>query len=83
VFLRLIDSHTEQVRAANKLIDYLMDQVKEKDNRILMIPDLQAQASQVDELKTKLAKAEAELAFHKSGWWTRFSSWFVGKSSIS
>lgn len=83
VFLRLIDSHTEQVRAANKLIDYLMEQLKEKDNHILMIPDLQAQASQVDELKTKLAKAEAELAFHKSGWWTRFSSWFVGKSSIS
>jgi hypothetical protein len=82
VFLRLIDSHTEQARATNKLIDYLMEQLKERDNHILLIPDLQAQASQVDELKIKLAKAEADLAFHKSGLWTRFTSWFLGKPGV-
>jgi hypothetical protein len=87
VFLKLVNSHTEQlsaaaeqVRSANKLVEYLTRQLEEKDRQVKLLPDLQSKASEVEELRCKLAQVETELYQFKNGWWNRFSRWFVGRT---
>jgi hypothetical protein len=71
----------QQLRAASYRIGYLESQVEVFKQQVALLPDLQSSAgrlseaeSECDELKMKLAGAQAELERMRLPWWQR---WFT------
>jgi excisionase family DNA binding protein len=70
------------LQSANYRLGFLQAQLDEHQQKVKLLPDLQARASEAETLRMHLSTKEAELRSIKSTWWYRFWSWLTGRGSV-
>ena len=67
------------LQSANYRIGYLESQLHSNQEQVKLLPDLQAKAIELENLRVRLAATDTELQHIKSRWWCRLWCWLTGK----